>query len=423
MSTEQNDEEVKKLISFQVDDEDEKTIFRKRSSSIKPLNIPSPKVEIQSNQPKSPKRTSREATRSPVLRKEVKKNSLSNSLGVVEFSAPTIFIQEQKMIIQKFQSKISKYQKEMNEMSSKMEVISKELEYTLNVAGELKNAIHEDNEKFKTQLNEKIEILETFQKNQQIYEKLLNGYEYIIGEFINKQDNSPNEEFEKLKDLKKDLIKIDLPIQRNDKEKEMMMNKSSRKKTLEKIENELNGIQEKKRNRKPTVVLVNHSSLNSKESVNNIGENNKLDEKFIKENEENEEKTEKSPFEIMLEDNEFYSKYMQFLMSQACEENLLFYSSVVEFRTKYNSIPKTIQMSFATRVFESYIKESSVYELNIDSSMRDAIEERIKNKNIDRNMFRSIFSFTTYMMMTDTFSRFRVKPENKELMERFKNLE
>jgi hypothetical protein len=163
--------------------------------------------------------------------------------------------------------------------------------------------------------------------------------------------------------------------------------------------------------------------LNSKESVNNIGENNKLDEKFIKENEENEEKTEKSPFEIMLEDNEFYSKYMQFLMSQACEENLLFYSSVVEFRSKYNSIPKTIQISFATRVFESYIKESSVYELNIDSSMRDAIEERIKNNNIDRNMFRSIFSFTTYMMMTDTFSRFRVKPENKELMERFKNLE
>eukprot|EP01080_Neovahlkampfia_damariscottae_P005781 gene5781-9602_t len=359
-------------------------------------------VQQSSKKPQNFFKPKKESINSP----EIQSKSLPLKPQTTKFNAPDLVIQEQKMLIQKFQSKIQKYQTEMNDVAKKLESTIKELDTSLNISNDLKNLIQEDEEIHNQQIKNSLETISIYKKNQEIFDTLTSKYESIIENLLSTENeeskNSSLSEYNLIKETKKNLQKIEVS-------KDDEMNKKYQKirnDNLQEIEIKIISIKKNKKKRKPTVYLINKSK-----------------DIEIEKKEQEDDEYEKSPFEIMLEDNDLFESYLKFLTSQACEENLLFYGVATEFRLKFKSMRKDERNLIAKTIFDTYIRENSMYELNLDISMRNKIEEQLKNEDIERDIFKPVITFTSYMMMTDTFSRFRMKSENQELMAKFKHLE
>jgi hypothetical protein len=124
----------------------------------------------------------------------------------------------------------------------------------------------------------------------------------------------------------------------------------------------------------------------------------------------------KSEFEILLSNQEIYQKYLAFLKSQACEENLLFFAQVLDYRANFSKKSKLECWQTCNQMFDTFIKQDSFYEVNIDQSTRATIHKKIGNHDITVDLFDPVFDHVCATMIGDSFLRFRTSKDGAKLI-------
>ncbi|KAJ6253349.1 electron carrier/ protein disulfide oxidoreductase [Anaeramoeba flamelloides] len=98
--------------------------------------------------------------------------------------------------------------------------------------------------------------------------------------------------------------------------------------------------------------------------------------------------------------------FREFLFEQLNQENLLFYLEVTNFKQTC-SIDKKPLKKIAKIIYEKFIKNQSIFEINIDFKCRALISEKIKNKEYSIDMFDDARTIVYNHMNLDSFEEFK----------------
>lgn len=126
---------------------------------------------------------------------------------------------------------------------------------------------------------------------------------------------------------------------------------------------------------------------------------------------------EKCPFEKYMENSEIFKKYQAMLKKEASEENLLFFIRVKEFKTNFKTC--TDHCKVAQEIYNSFLKENSPYEININQELKNEVLRKIQNKEIHVESFLECYTHVISTMMGDSFMRFKISKEGKDLLSNF----
>ncbi|KAJ6246421.1 electron carrier/ protein disulfide oxidoreductase [Anaeramoeba flamelloides] len=98
--------------------------------------------------------------------------------------------------------------------------------------------------------------------------------------------------------------------------------------------------------------------------------------------------------------------FKEFLFEQLNQENVLFYLDVVNFKQRC-SIDKKLLKKLAKIIYEKYIKNQSIFEINIDFKCRALITSKIKNKEYSIDMFDKAREIVYVHMNLNSFEEFK----------------
>ncbi|KAJ3451065.1 electron carrier/ protein disulfide oxidoreductase [Anaeramoeba flamelloides] len=98
--------------------------------------------------------------------------------------------------------------------------------------------------------------------------------------------------------------------------------------------------------------------------------------------------------------------FKEFLFEQLNQENVLFYLDVVNFKQRC-SIDKKLLKKLAKIIYEKYIKNQSIFEINIDFKCRALITSKIKNKEYSIDMFDKAREIVYIHMNLNSFEEFK----------------
>jgi len=112
-------------------------------------------------------------------------------------------------------------------------------------------------------------------------------------------------------------------------------------------------------------------------------------------------------------------------------ENLSFYREVREFRKKYNStveIRTSELIADAKKVFEDFISDTGSRQVNLPAEVIQNLKKTFTDtfnfpRGINQWIFDEAYKASFDLMVRDTFSRFRVTPNGKDLIEQLKRIE
>ncbi|KAJ3452269.1 electron carrier/ protein disulfide oxidoreductase [Anaeramoeba flamelloides] len=170
----------------------------------------------------------------------------------------------------------------------------------------------------------------------------------------------------------------------------------------------------RKSGERPGIMQSNQSNRSNEETFYNEKHSTK-----IKENEDSEKSEEKDKLiqkgegiiEIETIDSLFsipiaIEYFKEFMFEQLNQENLLFYLDVVNFK-KTCSIDKKRLKKVAKTITYKYIKNESIFEINIDSKCRSNIIEQVKNGDFEINMFDQAKQIVYVHMNLNSFEEFK----------------
>jgi hypothetical protein len=112
-------------------------------------------------------------------------------------------------------------------------------------------------------------------------------------------------------------------------------------------------------------------------------------------------------------------------------ENLSFYREVRDFRKKYNSsveIRTTELIADAKKVFEDFVSDTGSRQVNLPAEVIQSLKKTFTDtfnfpRGINQWIFDDAYKASFDLMVRDTFSRFRVTPNGKDLIEQLKRIE
>jgi len=111
--------------------------------------------------------------------------------------------------------------------------------------------------------------------------------------------------------------------------------------------------------------------------------------------------------------------FQQFLKSEFSIENLLFYNAVQLFK---KSEPETLHIH-ALYIYECFIKQDAINELNISAVLRKSTYDNIYNKKVDITVFDDVIKAVKRQMETDSFVRFRRSKNYQQLLFELESLQ
>lgn len=120
----------------------------------------------------------------------------------------------------------------------------------------------------------------------------------------------------------------------------------------------------------------------------------------------------KTPFEKYMENPEILKKYQAMLKKEACEESLMFFLKVKEFKANFNTCNNNLQA--AKDVYDSFLKQNSPYEININQNLKDDVLKKIQKKEIFSDTFFYCYTHVISTMTSDSFMRFKMSKDAKD---------
>ncbi|KAJ3436457.1 electron carrier/ protein disulfide oxidoreductase [Anaeramoeba flamelloides] len=110
--------------------------------------------------------------------------------------------------------------------------------------------------------------------------------------------------------------------------------------------------------------------------------------------------------------------FKEFLIERMCQENLLFFLEAKKFNNFTDSTRKFNQM--AKKIYNKFIKEGSIFEVNIDYKCRQAIGEKIKQKEIEPDIFSKAQEIVYTHMNHNEFGPFKKSELYQDLLKQLK---
>jgi hypothetical protein len=120
-------------------------------------------------------------------------------------------------------------------------------------------------------------------------------------------------------------------------------------------------------------------------------------------------------FQEFLENEDFCSKFKNFLAREYCMENYLFYKAVEEFKKKQLTEEET--RNVVKSIYDMFVCPGSTLEVNISSEMRDTLLRLDLEAAIDPQIFDKAELEVMTLMYLGPFIRFRGTPEFKKFAE------
>ncbi|KAJ6243137.1 electron carrier/ protein disulfide oxidoreductase [Anaeramoeba flamelloides] len=110
--------------------------------------------------------------------------------------------------------------------------------------------------------------------------------------------------------------------------------------------------------------------------------------------------------------------FKEFLIERMCQENLLFFLEAKKFNNFTDSTKKFNQM--AKKIYNKFIKEGSIFEVNIDYKCRQTIGEKIKQKEIEPDIFSKAQEIVYTHMDHNEFGPFKKSELYQDLLKKLK---
>ncbi|KAJ3441116.1 hypothetical protein M0812_13121 [Anaeramoeba flamelloides] len=110
--------------------------------------------------------------------------------------------------------------------------------------------------------------------------------------------------------------------------------------------------------------------------------------------------------------------FKEYLVQQMAQENLLFYLDVKKFTNTYHTNKNVYQT--ANKIYKTYIKNESIFEVNIDYKSRETLENLVTEKKISFNMFSHAQDIVFGHMDHNEFGPFKKSKIYKNLIQQLK---
>ncbi|KAJ3446930.1 regulator of g protein signaling [Anaeramoeba flamelloides] len=121
------------------------------------------------------------------------------------------------------------------------------------------------------------------------------------------------------------------------------------------------------------------------------------------------------PLNLILSKEEYYSHFLKYLIQYSCQENLLFYFEV----ENYRKIIKKKRKLRAHKILRTYIMNDSPSQVNISSTIVQDIMKRVKQNDFSQDLFNKAQNSIYNLMQNDSYSNFVISDEYKELKLKF----
>ncbi|KAJ6250216.1 double hit [Anaeramoeba flamelloides] len=121
------------------------------------------------------------------------------------------------------------------------------------------------------------------------------------------------------------------------------------------------------------------------------------------------------PLNLILSKEEYYSHFLKYLIQYSCQENLLFYFEV----ENYRKIIKKKRKLRAHKILRTYIMNDSPSQVNISSTIVQDIMKRVKQNDFSQDLFNKAQNSIYTLMQNDSYSNFVISDEYKELKLKF----
>ncbi|KAJ6227282.1 electron carrier/ protein disulfide oxidoreductase [Anaeramoeba flamelloides] len=108
--------------------------------------------------------------------------------------------------------------------------------------------------------------------------------------------------------------------------------------------------------------------------------------------------------------------FKEYLYQEMCQENILFFLAVKEYKNSFVVEKKMISM--ANDIYKKYIKTGAIFEVNIDYKCRDVISKKINQKNITKTIFDEAQSVVFIHMDHNQFGPFKSSQLYKDLLKK-----
>ncbi|KAJ3429055.1 electron carrier/ protein disulfide oxidoreductase [Anaeramoeba flamelloides] len=144
--------------------------------------------------------------------------------------------------------------------------------------------------------------------------------------------------------------------------------------------------------------------------------NNSKEDEVNQENEPLENNYDLSSTEILFTIPTAVEYFKEYLFQEMCQENILFFLEVKEYKNSFVNEKKMISM--ANKIYKKYIKNGALFEVNIDYSCRDDITKKMNGKNIDKHIFDHAQSIVFIHMDHNQFGQFKSSKLYQELLKK-----
>ncbi|KAJ3433574.1 electron carrier/ protein disulfide oxidoreductase [Anaeramoeba flamelloides] len=195
-------------------------------------------------------------------------------------------------------------------------------------------------------------------------------------------------------------------------EKEKEEEEKEKEQEQEKEEEEEEEEQEQKKNEEKKEE-ENQEEVEEKEGEEVI--ENKEEEK-IQENEKTENHFVISSTERLFTIPMAVEYFKEYLYQEMCQENILFFLAVKEYKNSFVVEKKMISM--ANNIYKKYIKTGAIFEVNIDYKCRDVISKKINQKNITKTIFDEAQSVVFIHMDHNQFGPFKSSQLYQDLLKK-----
>ncbi|KAJ5073931.1 hypothetical protein M0811_08204 [Anaeramoeba ignava] len=121
------------------------------------------------------------------------------------------------------------------------------------------------------------------------------------------------------------------------------------------------------------------------------------------------------PFDLLLNEEKYCKFFMDFLVENFSEENLLFWKAIEE----YKKIDEDELVEAANNIYEKFIKEGSDNQININSFILGDCKERLSWRVPNPEAFSDAQSAVFSLMKTDSYPRFIQSKFYQDLLKNF----
>ncbi|KAJ6248028.1 electron carrier/ protein disulfide oxidoreductase [Anaeramoeba flamelloides] len=233
------------------------------------------------------------------------------------------------------------------------------------------------------------------------------------------EDSQDQEKEEKVDEEKKEEEKEEDKEEKEEKEKEEGKEEKEAKeeKKVEKVEEEKEKKDDDDQQKEGEEVIKNKEESKKEKTETEIEKEKveKKDEK-IQETEKTEKVFEISSTEILFTIPMAVEYFKEYLYQEMCQENILFFLAVKEYKNSFVVEKKMISM--ANNIYKKYIKTGAIFEVNIDYKCRDEISKKINQKNITKKIFDEAQSIVFIHLDHNQFGQFKSSQLYQDLLKK-----